>query len=82
MSFCLGWNVCRRLNFYRREGVFFFVFGTVGSAWEMASSCCKLWSGLACAVCSMCLTLCGWVINVYYPPFFQRTDTGGLFQVN
>jgi len=53
--------VCQRLNFYRREGIFsFFVIDTIGSAWKMASSCCKLWSYLACAVCSMCLTLCGW----------------------
>lgn len=60
-SFCPGWMVCRRLNFYRREGIFSFsVFDTVGSAWKMASSCCKLWFWLACAVCSTCLTLCSW----------------------
>lgn len=58
----LSWLVCRRLNFYRREGIFsFFVIVPVGSVWKMASSCCKLWLWLARAVCGMCLTLCGWL---------------------
>jgi hypothetical protein len=60
-SFCQGWNVYQSLNFYRRDGFcYFLVFVSVDSAWKMASSCCKLWSGLACEVCSMCLTLCDW----------------------
>jgi len=45
-SFCLGWNVCKRLNFYRREGIFFAVnMSLPEKRWKMTNSCCKLWSG-------------------------------------
>jgi hypothetical protein len=60
-SYCLGWNVCRRLNFYRREGIFLCrEYVTAGSsAWKMESLFAAKHFLPFKLKLQMCFTLCG-----------------------